>query len=200
MLGWNPKRDAGVADLPFGAHEPLRERRLRDQERPRDLRRRQAAQHVQRQRDLSVHAQRRVAAGEDELEPFVWNRGLLVVRKRLGAGQQLHLGREGPLSPDAVDGAVARHGDEPAGRVGRHAVARPAFDRDGERILKGVLGEVEIAEDADQGREDAVALVAEDALDHRSTSGRTSTEPPIRAAGIRDATSRAASMPSASKR
>jgi hypothetical protein len=55
------------------------------------------------------------------------------------------------------------------------------------RVLGGFLGEVEVAEQANQGSEDASPLFAEDLFDQRSTTGRTSTVPPSRAAGIREA-------------
>ena len=48
--------DVGVADLVLGAHQPLREGRLRHQEGARDLGRAQPAQQAQRQRDLGVGA------------------------------------------------------------------------------------------------------------------------------------------------
>jgi hypothetical protein len=48
-----------------------------------------------------------------------------------------------------------------------HALARPPLGRDRERVLRGFLGEVEVAEEADQGREDAAPLVAEDLLEDR---------------------------------
>jgi hypothetical protein len=41
-------------------------------------------------------------------------------------------------------------------------VARPPLRRGGERVLSGLLGEVEVAEVADQAREDAGPFVAED--------------------------------------
>ena len=87
------------------------------------------------------------------------------------------------------------------GLVG-HAVARPALGGDRERLLRGFLGEVEVAEEADQGGEDAAPLVAEGLLEDRyhSTIGRTSIAPPRRAAGIRAASSIAASRSSASKK
>ena len=80
------------------------------------------------------------------------------------------------------------------------AVARPALRGDREGLLRGLLGEVEVAEEADQGGEDAPPLVAEDLLEDRyhSTIGRTSIAPPSRAAGIRAASSIAASRSSAS--
>lgn len=82
----------------------------------------------------------------------------------------------------------------------RSALVRPALGGDREGVLRGLLGEVEVAEEADQRRQDATPLVAEYLLDQRSTTGRTSTAPPIRAAGMRDAISIAASRSSALNR
>ena len=86
--------------------------------------------------------------------------------------------------------------------VGGHAVARPALRGDRERLLRGLLGEVEVAEEADQRSEDASPLLAEGLLEDRyhSTIGRTSIAPPMLAAGIRAASSIAASRSSASKK
>ena len=67
----DPVRDAGVADLPLRPDEALGERRLRDEEGPGDLGRRQAAERPQGQRDAAVQRQRRMAAGEDQPEPVV---------------------------------------------------------------------------------------------------------------------------------
>ena len=89
--------------------------------------------------------------------------------------------------------------DQPGARVRWLAVARPAFGRDRERFLSGLLGKVEVAEEADQGSEDAAPMLAEGLLDQRSTTGRTSIAPPSRAAGMRAASSIAASRSSASK-
>jgi len=70
------------------------------------------------------------------------------------------------------------------------------------KVVRGFLGEVEIAEEADQCSEDMSPLVAEGLLEdrYRSTTGRTSIAPPMRAAGIREASSIAASRSSASNR
>jgi hypothetical protein len=46
-------------------------RLLGDQERPRDLLCRQRSGRPQRERNLRLEAQRRMAAGEDQLEPLV---------------------------------------------------------------------------------------------------------------------------------
>ena len=80
------------------------------------------------------------------------------------------------------------------------SLTRPPLRGDGECLLDGLLGEIEVAEEADQGGEDTSPLLAEDLLDQRSTTGRTSIAPPIRAAGMRAAISIAASRSSASSR
>jgi hypothetical protein len=44
-------------------------------------------------------------------------------------------------------------------------VTRPPLGRDRERLLGGLLGEVDVTEEADQGGEDAAPLAPEDLLD-----------------------------------
>ena len=127
MLGRHAQRDAGVADLPLRAHEPLGERRLGNEEAARDLRRREAADEAQRQRDLRLGGERRMAAREDQLEPFVGDDSLLVLGQLLGAREQLRLARERLFAPDLVDCAVARSRDDPRAGIRRDAVPRPAL-------------------------------------------------------------------------
>ena len=77
--------------------------------------------------------------------------GVLAVAQRLAAG--------------SVDRAVARGGDDPAGRARRDAGARPGLERDGERLLHGLLGEADVADEAREGGDRAAVVVAEHALD-----------------------------------
>ena len=63
-----------VADLALGAHQALGERRLRHQEGTRDLGRAQPAQKAQRQGNLRVRREGRMAAGEDQAQPVVLDR------------------------------------------------------------------------------------------------------------------------------
>ena len=163
----------------------------------------EAAQGSQRQRDLRLHRQGRMAAGEQELEPLVRDGRLVHLHLGgLGYVEELRLLGECAIAPDPVDRAVARGRDEPRPGVVGRALAGPALRCDRERLLRGFLGEIEVAEEADQGGEDASPLVAEDPLEdlYPSFSGRISTAPPSRAAGIRDASSIAASRSSASKK
>src|SRR5207237_7754525 len=120
----------------------------------------------------------RVAAGEDEAESLVRHRFVAVfltlqLREPL---EQLRLARKRALPPDAVDRAISRGRAQPGTGIFGRPVARPALQSGRDRILKGVLRELEVAEDADQGCEDAAPLLAEDAFDGAqcSTTGLTS--------------------------
>jgi hypothetical protein len=64
---------------------------------------------------------------------------------------------------------VAGGDNQPGPRVYGLAVYRPAFSGDRERLLSGLLGEVEVAEETDQGGQDAAPLLAENALDQGPT-------------------------------
>jgi len=145
-----------------------------------------------------------VAAGEDQAEPLVGHRfvALIVGLQLREPLQELRLARERALPADAVDRAVARGRDQPGARILRRSVARPALECGRDRVLKGVLRELEVAEDGDQDCENAAPLLAEDGFDGTqcSTTGLTSIVPPVRAAGILAATSIASSRLSASIR
>ena len=65
------ERDPGSTDLGLRPGEAACHRRLRDEERARDLRGRETADHAQRQCDLSVGSNRRVAASEQQRELIV---------------------------------------------------------------------------------------------------------------------------------
>ena len=66
---------------------------------------------------------------------------------------------------EIVERAVPRRRDEPRARAPGDPVARPALRRGQERLLRGFLGEVEVAEEADQRSEDTAPLVAEGPLE-----------------------------------
>jgi len=203
MIGWHAERDPRVSNLPLRAHEALSHRRLRDEKGLRDLLGRKAAERAQRQRDLRLRGQSRVAAREDQAQLLVGNHlGLLVVATRRQGRKELRLPLEGPLAPDPVDRTVASGCRQPGAGVVGHSVDGPALERPRHCVLESVLGEVEVAEDADQAREHAPPLGAEDALElgQCSTTGLTSIAPPVRAAGIFEANSIASSRFSHSTR
>ena len=161
VLGRHSQRDAGVADLSLCPDEPLRERRLRHEKGAGDLGRRETADEAQRQRDLCLRRKCRVAAGEDQLEPFVGNRQ----PPRLPGAPP-----RGRAAPSCVR-ASARGGSGRSPRLRavatihapglrRNPVARPTLGRLHEGVLHRVLGEVEVTEDAAEDRDRAGALVA----------------------------------------
>jgi hypothetical protein len=93
---------------------------------------------------------------------------------RLDSSQTLHdrlLLDEGPFPPQPVDRAVARNPGDPGARVVRQPVRRPALERDDERLLDRLLGEVEVAENADQRRDRPSRLTPEQAVDDSSLIG-----------------------------
>jgi len=68
---WHPVGYPRRGDLAPGAGQPLHDRRLRHQERARDLAGRQAGHGPQRQGHLGLMGERGVAAGEYERQPVV---------------------------------------------------------------------------------------------------------------------------------
>ena len=101
-----------------------------------------------------------MAAREDEPQPIVLDVSVEHGRQVLGFGGQL-LGQlvveraRAPAHADAVDALEAARRHEPGARVRGHAFARPLLDRGAKRLVQRFLGEVEIAEQADQRREHA---------------------------------------------
>ena len=75
------------------------------------------------------------------------------------------------LAAEPVDGAVARGGDDPARRARGEPARRPALDRGDEGVLDRLLGEVDVAEDADQDGDRAAVFLAEDTFDLRRVGG-----------------------------
>lgn len=70
----------------------------------------------------------------------------------------------------------------PGARVAGDAVAGPPVGGHGEGLLRGLLGEVEVAQEAGQAGQDAAPLLTEDLLQSRryqyTSDGRISTAPP----------------------
>ena len=142
-----------------------------------------------------------MTAGEDQLEPLVWKgRPLPLPFHCLGRIEQFVLGGERAFAANTIDRAVARGRDKPGAWTGGQSLTRPTLGRDREGFLRDFLGEVEVVQEADERCEDAPPLLAEDALDQRSTTGRTSIAPPMRAAGMRAASAIALSSSGASKK
>jgi hypothetical protein len=91
-----------------------------------------------------------MAAGEDQLEALV--RECLffhLVFQGLGHLEQARLLGQRALAAQAIDRPVASRDRQPRARIGGRPVARPALGGRRERLLRGFLGAVEVAEEAD---------------------------------------------------
>src|SRR4029453_18699670 len=142
--------------------------------------RRQAAERAEREGHLRLEPERRMAAHEDQLEPLIGKVRLFhLVLLCFRQGEQLRLLSEGAVAADARGGPgagggagarAAGGGRQPGARVVRYALARPALRRDRECLLGCLLGEIEVPEVADEGRQDAAPLVAEDLVDQRASA------------------------------
>ena len=79
--------------------------------------------------------------------------------------QLLLLAAKGDVAADAVDRLVAPDIDQPGARIVRQFALRPALQRDRKGVLQHVLGQIEIADEADQRGHRPPRLVAEDFFD-----------------------------------
>src|SRR6185436_9865075 len=111
------------------------------------------------ERQLRVRRQRRMAAGEDEAQAVVLEALVLclhgLTRLRVEPlGELVRRGVEARPPADTIDRLEAARGHQPCARVLRDALPLPLLDGRGEGLVERLLGEVEVAEQADEGRED----------------------------------------------
>ncbi len=186
MRGRYPVRDAGVGDLPLGPHQALGHRLFGNQERACDLGGGQPGESAQREGNLRLDGQRRVAAGEHQSQPVVADPAAIVFAPADAEIRHRHLPELGLTDGGAaqhVIGTVAGGGLQPPGGAGRDPVARPALEGFRERVLGAFLSQIPVAGDADQVRHHTPPLRAERLGDSRpgavyiSHTGRTSIVP-----------------------
>ncbi len=170
---------AARADRRLGPADPLGDGGLGDEQRPGDLRRREAAHRAQRQRHLRRAGQGRVAAQVEEREAVVAIGGGVEdgdpVGRRAGGpwpgdGRLLAPPTRG-VAPPLLDQAARGDGRQPAARVVRDPVAWPLRGRGDERLLDGVLAGIELAVTADQRGEDQRREITQQCLDRRPDVG-----------------------------
>ena len=116
---------ARLGERPLGPHDALRDRRLRDEERARDLLGRQAAEQAQRERDARLGREDRVARGEDEAQQVVAD---VVVHRGLGVGHGPAVGLEAVARAPR---AFAPRSCRGAGRRARGSSPWPSATRPG---------------------------------------------------------------------
>ena len=184
--------DTACLDLVLGAADALGDRRLRDEQRARDLGGRQSADRAKREGELGGRRQRGMRAQEEQGEGVV-----LVGRELVARGRCKQLvgrcpRRRGLLAAASclsaaqlVRQAASRHREQPRSRISRDALLGPLEGRGEECLLDGVLAEVEAPVAADEWAEDVWRETAQQAVDFcsrrhisvpaSSMIGRTST-------------------------
>ena len=106
-----------------------------------------------------------------------------------------------PISPEAVDRLMFAHGRQPGAWIGRDAVPRPLAQRIDERLLRKVLGEVEVVRHPRQRCNDAWELHPEDGLGYgggRIGNRHAPIQPPPSALAGQPRTGRTRTSPSPS--
>ena len=147
----HPIGDAGSGDLLLGAGHAGRHRRQWHYKQPGDGGGVQTADQAKRERNPRLKRNRRMATGENEPQSIVRNiLHRVVVGFALRHYQQWQLAGEGRFAPLPIDHLSPGGGDQPGGWTVRNAVALPRFERGEEGILRGILGQVEIARGADE--------------------------------------------------
>ena len=171
------ERHVRFRERALGAHDALRDGRLRDEEGARDLGRGEAAEQPQRERDPRLGGEHRVAAGEHEAEQVVAD-VVDLERARLGGERDLELAHELLLlalerraAAQRVDRAVLGGGHQPGARVVRDARPRPRLQRGDERVLREVLGEADVAHDPRQPGDQPRRLDPPDRVDRALRDG-----------------------------
>jgi len=128
------------------------------QEGPGNLLGGQVADLSQGERHLGIGRQGRVAAGEDQAQAVVSEQFVLtgVLPLALEEHDQVRLRAvETRPSTHCIDGLEATGGDQPRPGVVRHTITLPTLDGNEERIVHGLLSQVEIPQQANQRRQDA---------------------------------------------
>ena len=171
-IGRQSKRHARGLDGLLGPADPLRHRAFRYQERVGDLRRRQAANGAQRQRDRRGGSQRGMTAHEEQHERVVplssWP-GCLRSGANGSIGRRFVPGNVFTLPPrcfaaEVIGHAAGRDVNEPAARIVGDPFLRPLHARRDQRLLHRIFGGGEIPEAADDGAENLRRELAQQAL------------------------------------
>ena len=141
----------------LGPKDPLAHRLLRHEEGPGDLRRREATDQTQRQRDASFHGQHRMTSGKDQPQDVIVDdliqclvhclSQLLLSFLKL-PGNFLVLLREHLRTAETIDGATLCRGHQPCSGIFRDTLIGPPLQGGNQRVLGQFLGNADVAGDA----------------------------------------------------
>ena len=165
---------SGLCDRLLRADDTLRDRGLAREEGAGDLVRRQAADHLEGERRAGVGRQHGVAGREDEAQQLVaeiivhgrFDRlGRVVARLGQRPRDLLVLALAHLAVPEGVQGAPFGDGHQPGSGIVRNAGPRPLGQGDDQRVLRQLLGTVDIPHDAGQARDEPGPFNAKGRLD-----------------------------------
>jgi hypothetical protein len=111
-----------------------------------------------------------MTAGEDEPQPVIGDAahvGLVAAERFEFAEPRERFGllRAYSLAPQPIDGPISCRGDDPRSRILRDAARRPGAKSVEECLLYRLFSKIEVAEDADKGRDRPSLLLPEQAVD-----------------------------------
>ncbi len=174
--------DRRLVQVTLGPGQPRGHRRLRDEQHRRDIARRDAAGEAQRQAQPRLFAELGVTHGEDELESLIARERELprirLVRRRGVGHEQRMSARRRALTADGVDGDAPRRGGDPCGGIARPLPRVLLSDRACERLLHGILRQLQVTGVRRDRTEDAPGVGPERILDadvHLASRGQAST-------------------------
>ncbi len=133
---------------------------------------REPANLSQRERNLCVTRQGRVATREDQTQPIVRDT-LAVLNLRSVIDLQLprqvtERSIEPDTPPNRIDPFEPARRNQPRPRIAGHAFARPLLDRRGESVVHRLFGQVKIPQQPDQRRQHVARFAAIDSVHHLS--------------------------------
>jgi hypothetical protein len=170
--------NTGIADLSLRPHQSLGHGRGRHKKGAGDLVCFKASESAQRQGDLSLRSNGRVAAGENQAKAVVGNLihlgvGLFAGPYRPGGNLGLHLLVKANPAADAINRLVPRRLYDPRSRRVGDSLRRPLFDGGCKCFLSRFLRNVEISKVPDQRGDDPAPVRPVNGID-RSAEVRRS--------------------------
>lgn len=164
----NPVRNASGSDLRLGARDALPHRRVLDEERVSDFCHCESADDAKCQRHACVERKGRVAAGEQQPQPIVFNDTRGSMRFRNVQHERLPMFLVTPcFTSQPIDRFPVCGRGHPSRRVRWNAMNWPMFDGGRERVGGHLFSQIEVAVSTSESRDDPRPLFPMDARDHR---------------------------------
>ena len=166
--------DVRFGEGPLGADDSLRDGRLGDEKRARDLVGGQTAEQAKRERDARFGRENRMTGDEHEAKKIVAHvvvEGRVEIERRCMlpgldlAAELFMLALEHLVPAEKVDRAMLGGGHEPRARIVRDARLGPLLKRRNESVLGQLFGAADIADDAHEAGDEPRRFDSPDGID-----------------------------------